>query len=289
MSRTRHRESHAGRRSSDRRLDGAACGETMLTAEEKLAIERRTAEIYEDIHPFTDIEYTIDYYLKTLGIEPEYFRGKHVVDCGFGGTGWASELFARSGAATVSGVDLNPRWAERLRGRLAKYDVPTDLRPGNVLDLPFEDERFDYVHSHGVMHHTVDWKRGVSEMVRVLKPGGAMYLGVYARFGPLGRAIYWTLRSLARIIPYSWAAALVKKTGFLRYSEYSILDLAYVPVEEHLSEEEVLEHLRSLGIEDVRVCQNYKWRSGILTHPLLFGKTVHHAFFCTKKPRETAR
>ena len=162
----------------------------MGRARDRVEIEAKTARLYEDIHPYADNEYTMDYYLKTIEVDPSFFCGKDILDCGFGGTGWASELFARSAAKSVTGIDLNERWVPRIEERIRQYGVPTDFRAGSVLDLPFEDGRFDYVHSHGVMHHTVDWKKGVAEMVHVLKPGGAMYLGVYAKFGPLGRAIY---------------------------------------------------------------------------------------------------
>ncbi|MFT5208095.1 MAG: ubiquinone/menaquinone biosynthesis C-methylase UbiE [Candidatus Omnitrophota bacterium] len=253
-----------------------------MNAETIAEIERKTIELYTDIHPYVDIEYTIDYYLKTIKLDPSFFKGKDILDCGFGGTGWASELFARSGARSVSGIDINPQWPERILKRLSKYPAKLDFKQGSVLDLPFEENTFDYVHSHGVMHHTVDWKKGVSEMVRVLKPGGTMYLGVYGTFGPIGTAIYAILRGMAKIIPYKFAAAFVKKTGFLRHSEYSILDLMYVPVEEHLKEEEVLKLLNGLGIQKIEIGVNYKWQKGALTHPLLFGKKIHHAFIAQK-------
>jgi ubiquinone/menaquinone biosynthesis C-methylase UbiE len=48
---------------------------------------------------------------------------------------------------------------------------------GNVLELPFEDGEFDVVVSWGVLHHTSDPFRGLSEMVRVCRPGG--FVGVY--------------------------------------------------------------------------------------------------------------
>lgn len=48
---------------------------------------------------------------------------------------------------------------------------------GDVLHLPFEDGEFDVVISWGVLHHTSDPYRGLSEMVRVCKPGG--FVGVF--------------------------------------------------------------------------------------------------------------
>ena len=67
------------------------------------ALEKNVAKLYEDIHPFIDVEQTIDDYLETLRIGPEFFKGKNILDCGFGGTGWAVELCG------IVGVPLGDR------------------------------------------------------------------------------------------------------------------------------------------------------------------------------------
>jgi len=46
--------------------------------------------------------------------------------------------------------------------------------------LPFEDNVFDLVYSNGVIHHTPNTRSVVSEMYRVLKPGGRAIVMVYA-------------------------------------------------------------------------------------------------------------
>jgi len=55
---------------------------------------------------------------------------------------------------------------------------PTADLLGDVLDLPFGAEVFDFVFSQAVLEHVKDPQRAVDEMVRVLKPGGVFYCEV---------------------------------------------------------------------------------------------------------------
>jgi SAM-dependent methyltransferase len=58
--------------------------------------------------------------------------------------------------------------------------------PGAVADnlrLPLPDAVADIIISDGVIHHTEDPRGAFAENLRVLKPGGRMYLGVYKPFG----------------------------------------------------------------------------------------------------------
>lgn len=240
-------------------------------------VEEITKKLYEDIHPFVDVEYAIDNYLQTTGLTPNDFKGKDILDCGYGGTGWALELFARSGVRRLAGIDLNERWRDLNLQRLQRYTCEKDIRAGSVLELPFEDNSFDFVHSNGVLHHTTDWKKGAAEMARVLKPGGSMFLMLYGKFAPVGAVIHKTYRFLGRVIPYEWTAAFVKKTGFLQHSEISLLDAMYVPIEDHLSQEEILSHLRSVGLGNFECFVSHKWKNHkILSHPLMFGRALQH-------------
>jgi ubiquinone/menaquinone biosynthesis C-methylase UbiE len=249
-------------------------------------IEEQTKKLYEDIHPFVDVEYAINNYLSTTGLGPDFFKDKDVLDCGFGGTGWALELFARSGVRHLAGIDLNERWRDLNIKRLERYTCKKDIRAGSVLNLPFEDNSFDYVHSNGVLHHTTDWKKGASEMARVLRPGGTMFLMLYGKFAPVGALIHGTYRFLGKVIPYTWTSAFVKKTGFLRHSEISLLDAMYVPIEDHLSEKEIFDHLQSLGLENPRWFESLKWKNHpVLSHPLLFGRKLQHNILADKPKR----
>jgi len=56
---------------------------------------------------------------------------------------------------------------------------------GDAQNLPFESGRFDAVFNFGIVHHLEDWRKGIEEVARVLRPGGAFYIeeifpGLYA-------------------------------------------------------------------------------------------------------------
>ena len=107
--------------------------------------------------------------------------GKRVLEIGLG-EGAESERLIRQGAHW-SGVDLTAESIERVRTRLTLRELPHDeLRQGSVLSLPFADDTFDMVFSHGVLHHVPDIKQAQSEIHRVLRPGGELVIMMYARW-----------------------------------------------------------------------------------------------------------
>jgi len=61
---------------------------------------------------------------------------------------------------------------------------------GDALRLPFKDESFDKIICSEVLEHVADDDRGISELVRVLKPGGSLAVTVPTY---LTEAVYWAL------------------------------------------------------------------------------------------------
>jgi len=59
-----------------------------------------------------------------------------------------------------------------------------DARRAEIEALPFEEETFDVVMCNAVLYHLRDVERGLSELARVLRPGGR-FVGVYTRPGHL--------------------------------------------------------------------------------------------------------
>jgi ubiquinone/menaquinone biosynthesis C-methylase UbiE len=57
--------------------------------------------------------------------------------------------------------------------------------------LPFADAAFDAVVSFGVLHHTPDTRRAISEIRRVVKPGGLAIVMVYRTGNPK----WWATRT----------------------------------------------------------------------------------------------
>jgi ubiquinone/menaquinone biosynthesis C-methylase UbiE len=247
------------------------------------SIETKTAKLYEDIHPHIEIDNTINDYLSTLSIGKDYFDDKKILDCGFGGTGWAVDLFCRNKAIEVHGIDLNPKWTKTVSERLKNHPIQPNLITGNVLELPYNNDYFDYVHSHGVMHHTTDWKRGIEEMVRVCKPGGIIYLMLYGKFAPVGKLIHSGYRTLGKIIPYNWSKAFVNATRLMQNHEVSLLDAMYAPIEKHLSKKEITAHLQSLEMKDICFFESHKWKKKkFFSSNLMFGKNIQNVVWAKK-------
>lgn len=103
--------------------------------------------------------------------------GEDVLEIGCG-TGCDLLQFAKHGARAV-GVDITP---EHLRLAAERVNGLAEVRRSDATTLPFDDGSFDYVYSHGVLHHIDEPRRVVDEIFRVLRPGGRFNIHVYAVF-----------------------------------------------------------------------------------------------------------
>ncbi len=106
-------------------------------------------------------------------------KGKDLLEVGVG-MGTDHVPLARRGAR-IFGLDLTPKSLSLTRRRFQLYGLTSRLTRGNAETLPFRDESFDFVYSFGVIHHTPDTGRAVSEIHRVLRPGGSCWITVYHR------------------------------------------------------------------------------------------------------------
>jgi ubiquinone/menaquinone biosynthesis C-methylase UbiE len=64
----------------------------------------------------------------------------------------------------------------RLRAREAKVEDKVEFWVANVLDLPFDADRFDVVFCESVLAFVEDKTRAIQECVHVTRPGG--YVGL---------------------------------------------------------------------------------------------------------------
>jgi len=98
------------------------------------------------------------------------FVGKRVLDVGCG-LGTDSSRFA-SGGACVTGIDLAPCAVELARTNFAQRGLSGDFLVMNGEAMEFADATFDVVYCHTVLHFTPRPQAMISEIRRVLKPGG---------------------------------------------------------------------------------------------------------------------
>jgi len=126
------------------------------------------------------------------------FKDKETLEIGLG-QGADSEQIIRRGALW-SGLDLTPESINRVRTRLNIRNLPHEnIKQGSVLEIPYNDNTFDIVFSHGVLHHVPDINTAQKEIHRVLKTDGTLIIMLYSR---------WSLN-------YLFSIALVRRIGLL--------------------------------------------------------------------------
>lgn len=138
-------------------------------------------------------------------LEPEFFKGKRVLDAGCG-TGRHARFAASYGAEQVVALDLSAA-VETARENLALFDN-VDVVQGDLLRPPFPTAAagggFDIVYSIGVLHHLPDPAAGFRSLVRFVRPGGAIVVWVYGHENNgFVRHVVEPLRRISTMIPPS--------------------------------------------------------------------------------------
>ncbi|HEY5110723.1 MAG TPA: class I SAM-dependent methyltransferase [Acidimicrobiales bacterium] len=131
--------------------------------------------------------------------------GDKVLDlgCGFGRHAFEA---ARRGASVVA-LDAGRDEVEGVAatfaamveaGELAEGSLHANVVQGDALHLPFPDATFDVVVCSEVLEHIPDDLAAMSELTRVLRPGGTMAITV-PRFGP--ELVNWALSDEYHNVP----------------------------------------------------------------------------------------
>ena len=96
-----------------------------------------------------------------------------VLEIGCGRGAGARLIQAEFHPATLHAFDLDLAMI-RLAGRYlqAEHRDKISLYVGDAAMLPYRDAALDVIFGFGVLHHLPDWRRGLSEIARVLRPGG---------------------------------------------------------------------------------------------------------------------
>ncbi|MBA3867417.1 MAG: methyltransferase domain-containing protein, partial [Solirubrobacterales bacterium] len=102
------------------------------------------------------------------------------------GTGYFSLNLVQLGAIErLTATDISPGMLKRLAATADALGVEgVSTVATEAEELPFEDESFDLVLGHAVLHHIPDVDRAFAEFRRVLRPGGMIaFAGEPSRYG----------------------------------------------------------------------------------------------------------
>jgi ubiquinone/menaquinone biosynthesis C-methylase UbiE len=174
----------------------ASCGEDLYLngtdirdAFNKQSIKRYTLEPY--IIPFLNF--------------PESNK-KNILEIGVG-LGADHQKIAMSGLK-MYGIDLTERAIKYTKERLDLFSLESELLVSDAENLPFDNDKFDYVYSWGVIHHSPNTTKAVKEIYRVLKKDGEARIMIYHKYSFVGFMLWF-------------------RYGFLRFKPFMTLNEIY--------------------------------------------------------------
>ena len=99
-----------------------------------------------------------------------------VVEIGCGRGVGTEIILDRFAARQVFAFDFDPRMAAQARVRLAHFSPQrVQISVADAAAIPAADASFDAAFDFGAIHHVPDWRTVVSEVRRVLRPGGRFF------------------------------------------------------------------------------------------------------------------
>lgn len=102
--------------------------------------------------------------------------GMNVLEVGCGRGVGTEMIIERLGAAKVHAIDLDESMIKSARKRLGRFTPDQlELALGDVTNIDAADQAYDVVFNFAAIHHVPCWQNAITEISRVLKPGGRFF------------------------------------------------------------------------------------------------------------------
>lgn len=169
-------------------------------------------------------------------------KPRKILDVGCGRGFYATMCSKLLPDSEIYGIDTNPEYIEKATS-ISKLYKNIKISKGSVYEIPFKNSTFDAIICSEVMEHLVDETNALSELKRVLKPKGNLYLTVPSSKFPIlwdplnwflmkflnthvNKNIWWLAGIWAdheRLYTIESFHSLIKKNGFKTKSSETIL------------------------------------------------------------------
>lgn len=135
----------------------------------------------------------------------------------------------------IVGVDSNAKTVEYAQNLFPEDEV--EIYQMNLEQLSFVDERFDLVTISNALHHLANMDLVLSEMMRVLKPGGYFLISEMYKDGTQTDA------QLTHIMMHHWVAKVDQRFGIDHFETFE--------------RQQIIDRISSLGLTDLQVKDYY--------------------------------
>ena len=117
---------------------------------------------------------------------------RNVLEVGSGAGHWARTIAPHlASGAKLTCIDSDPKWADSQASwprMLEAQGLDVEIRRAAAQAIPYPDAEFDFVTCQTLLIHIADPGAGISEMLRVLKPGGLLLCVEPDNFGTCAAA-----------------------------------------------------------------------------------------------------
>jgi len=253
-------------------------------------IEKKTARLFPQIHTNNTPKDIEAYRFNTQKVFDQFFKNENEnylqnklsLEVGCGGRCAGINLLSKLELKEIHAIDLSPENISSTHEIVKNLSINNSyIKQGNALSISYDSDTFDFVMSDGVIHHTLNTRKALIEITRVLKPGGIVFLGIYGYGGILGM-IFPLGKYIGKIVPFELMFKLATRTGFLRSQEYSILDWFYTPIQRNYRASTIISWLDESRYTEITIVKSTKWwfNMGVLSD-ILFGDG--YLYFFAKK------
>lgn len=151
--------------------------------------DERPCNVRHSKSPIGTVEYFNEVEQRKYFVEPhiplfanfDQWRGLRVLEIGCG-IGTDAVNFARAGAV-YTGIELSKNSLDLTKKRFEVFNLPGRLLEGDVESLHevIRNEKFDFVYSFGVLHHTPSLSAALNEIANLMHENSIFKMMVYSK------------------------------------------------------------------------------------------------------------
>ena len=190
--------------------------------------------------------------IKVNKFHNEQFKNKVVLDVGCGSGRWCV-LAKQLGAKKVVGVDSSKKNVSYNNKKFKNIKFVY----GDNTNLKIKNNFSDITISQGVIHHTVDVFKSLSELIRVTKTNGKILLLVYGEHG-FRWSLIKRLRPICQLIGKKKLIKSMEKSKFTSNTIKNFVDDLFVPIQVQLDLNHLQEYLKTKKVKKIKIWSKNK-------------------------------
>jgi len=218
----------------------------------------------------------------------KYFKNKTCIDFGCGHGQFLMAL-QKLGAKMCIGIDYGKKsisFANKMKKKLKLKNDKIKFIEGNVYNVPFKKNTFEFAIQNGVFHHLKDENKAYKEVFRVLKKGGKFWVFTDGSGGIRGKILDF-IQEVLQKVDDKFILNVIRSLKLTANKTYMLSDFLNAKYR-RTTRNEIIKRLKKIGFTNFKPMQGTyktdydKFHSKDKKFGLKFGEG-HIRFLCEKK------